>query len=165
MSIIIKPLETEEEAKGQAYVHYHAWQQTYTGLIDQSYLDGMSVELSQKYALRSLQNGYTMFVAKDGERVIGFASYGPYRGDDLADAGEVIAIYLLKEYYDRGIGRALMEAALDALKGYSRVCVWALRDNARAIRFYQRCGFSPDGAEKQLKLITEVAEIRLVREM
>ena len=165
MSIIIKPLETEEEARGQAYVHYHAWQQAYTGLIDQSYLDGMSLEMSEKYALQAFQNGHTMFVAKDGERVVGFAAYGPYRGDDLADAGEVIAIYLLKEYYDRGIGRALMEAALGALKGYRRVCVWVLRDNARAIRFYRRCGFSPDGVEKQLELITEVTEIRMVREM
>lgn len=165
MPITIKPLETEEEARGQAYVHYHAWQQTYTGLIDQSYLDGMSLKLSEKYALRALQNGYTMYVAKDGERVIGFAAYGPYRGDDLKDAGEVIAIYLLKEYYDRGIGWALMDAALNALQGYSRVCVWALRNNERAVRFYQRCGFSPDGAQKQLKLVKEVTEIRLVREM
>ena len=165
MPIVVKPLETEEEARGQAYVHYHAWQQTYTGLIDQAYLDGMSLEMSEKYALRALQNGYTAFVARDGARVIGFASYGPYRGSDLADAGEVVAIYVLKEYYDRGIGRALMEAALGALKGYRRVCVWVLKDNGRAIRFYTRCGFSPDGAKKQLKLITEVAEIRMVKEM
>ena len=163
MPITIKPLETEEEARGQAYVHYHAWQQTYMGLVEQAFLDGMSLETSEKHALRSLQNGYKTFIARDGERVIGFASYGPYRGDDVADAGEVIAIYLLREYYDRGIGRALMEGALDALKGYSRVCVWALRDNARAIRFYQRCGFSPDGAEKTIRLGADTVEIRLVK--
>ena len=165
MPITIKPLETEEEARGQAYVHYHAWQQTYTGLVDQVFLDHMSLEQSERYALRALQNGYTTLIAKEGERVVGFASYGPYRGSDLRDAGEVFAIYLLREYYDRGIGRALMEGALDALKGYSRVCVWALRGNERAIRFYKRCGFSPDGAEKAIRLGADTVEIRLVKPM
>ena len=158
-------METVEEAKGQAYVHYTAWQETYAGLVDQTYLDAMSLETSERYALRAFQTGqYSTFVAKDGERVIGFAGYGPYRGDDLEDAGEVFAIYVLKAYYDQGIGRALMEAALANLREYSRVCVWVLRGNERAIRFYQRCGFSPDGAEKTLRLVTEVAEMRMVKE-
>ena len=166
MSIIIKPLETEEEARGQAYVHYTAWQETYAGLVDRSYLERMSLETSERYAMRAFQDGfYSTLVAKDGERVIGFASYGPYRGDDLEGAGEVFAIYTLKAYYDRGIGRALMETALSKLTGYRRVCVWVLRGNERAVRFYSRCGFSPDGAQKTLKLGTEVTEIRMVREM
>ena len=163
MSIVIKPMETVEEAKGQADVHYHAWQETYVGLVDRSYLERMSLEASERYAMRAFQDGfYSTLVAKDGERVIGFASYGPYRGTDLADTGEVFAIYILKEYYDRSIGRALMEAALANLSGYSRACVWVLRGNERAIRFYRRCGFSPDGVEKMLKLGTEVAEMRMV---
>ena len=166
MSIIIKPLETEEEARGQAYVHYHAWQETYAGLVDPTYLCAMSLEMSERYALRALENGfYSTLIARDGERVIGFASYGPYRGDDLEGAGEVFAIYTLKEYYDCGIGRAMMETALSKLTGYSRVCVWVLWGNERAIRFYSRCGFSPDGAQKTLKLGTEVTEIRMLREM
>ena len=166
MPVTVKPMETMEEARGQAYVHYHAWQETYAGLVDQTYLSAMTLETSERFALRAFENGfYSTLVARDGERVIGFASYGPYRGDDLEDAGEVFAIYTLKEYYDRGIGRALMETALSKLTGYSRVCVWILRGNERAIRFYSRCGFSPDGAQKTLKLGTEVTEIRMVREM
>lgn len=166
MSILIKPMETVEEAKGQACVHYHAWQETYFGLVDRSYLERMSLETSERYAMRAFQDGfYSTLVAKDGERVIGFASYGSYRGTDLADTGEVFAIYVLKEYYDRGIGRALMEAALANLSGYSRACVWVLRGNERAIRFYRRCGFSPDGVEKTLKLGSEATELRMIREL
>ena len=164
MPITIKPMETVEEAKGQAYVHYHAWQETYAGLVDRSYLERMSLETSERYALRAFQDGYySTLVAKDGESVIGFAGYGPYRGTDLADTGEVYAIYTLKEYYDRGVGRALMEAALKDLAAYSRACVWVLRGNERAIRFYRRCGFFPDGVEKTLKLGTEVTEMRMIR--
>ena len=67
-----------------------------------------------------------------------------------------------QKYWGLGVGRALMEAALANLSGYSRACVWVLRGNERAIRFYRRCGFSPDGVEKMLKLGTEVAEMRMV---
>ena len=165
MAIIVKPMETVAEARGQAYVHYHAWQETYPGLVDRSYLDRMTLETSERYAVEAFEKGYcSTLVAKDGDRVIGFAGYGPYRGTDLTDAGEVFAIYVLRDYYDRGVGRALMERALAALAAYRRVCVWVLRGNERAIRFYGRCGFAPDGAQKTLRLVTEVTELRMVKE-
>ena len=164
MPIVIKPPQTLTEVRGKAYVHYTAWQETYPGLVDRAYLDAMTLELSERYALRAFHQGFSSLIAKDGEKVVGFVSYGPWRGTDLADAGEVYAIYILRAYYDQGVGRALMEAALADLSQYSRVCVWVLRGNERAIRFYRRCGFSPDGAEKTLRLVTEVAEMRMVKE-
>jgi len=51
-----------------------------------------------------------ILVAKDGERVVGFAAYGAYRDASLPGYGEVYALYVLAEYYGRGVGRALMDA-------------------------------------------------------
>ena len=64
------------------------------------------------------------------------------------------------KYQGRGIGRRLLEAALELLKDSREICLWTLKENRRAIRFYQKCGFEPDGAEK-LNPRLEAAEIRM----
>ena len=95
--------------------------------------------------------------------MVGFADYGPYRGDDLANTGEVYALYLLSSHYRRGIGTALMEAALARMPQYSRHAVWVLEGNERAIAFYRSCGFAFDGASQTLTLGTEVTDLRMIR--
>lgn len=77
------------------------------------------------------------------------------------EAGEIYAIYVLKEYYDKRIGYALMCAALEKLSAYKRIAVWVLEGNHRAIKFYERCGFQFDGTKKQIKLGTANTEIRI----
>ncbi len=162
--VIIKRLETEDEIKGKAYVHFRAWKETYTGLIDQIYLDSRKLETSERIARKAFENGFPSLVAKDGDRVVGFADYGPCRSEDLTDAGEIYAIYILRDHYDTGTGRALMGKALEALSGYRKTAVWVLEGNERAIRFYQRCGFRFDGKKQELSLGTTVTEVRMVLE-
>ena len=161
--INIKHMETEDEIKGKAYVHWKAWQEAYAGLIDQDFLDGRTPETAEERALKAFRNGYKTLIAKDGNRVIGFADYGPYRGDDLTDAGEVYAIYILKEYYGKSVGYALMNKALEELKANSQAVVWVLEGNERAIRFYKRCGFQPDGKKQIITLGKPVTEIRMIK--
>ena len=155
--IVIKPVETEEELRGRAYVHYKAWHEAYTGLIRQEVLDEHTLE-------RSLERSRTLkdrsIVAKNGERVIGFVSFGPDR-DDRADTGEVYALYVLREYYGTGVGARLLAAAGEALGEYPRLCLWALKANRRALRFYEKEGFRPDGAQKHSDSVGADA-IRLV---
>ncbi len=38
MPIAIKPMETDDETRAKAYVHWKAWQEAYAGLIDAAYL-------------------------------------------------------------------------------------------------------------------------------
>ena len=161
--IIIKHMETEDEIKGKAYVHWKAWKEAYTGLIDQNFLDARTLETAEQRALKAFRNGYKTLIAKDGNRVVGFADYGSYRGDDLTDAGEVYAIYILKEYYGKGIGYALMTGALEELKSNDQTAVWVLYNNERAIRFYKRCGFQFDGKKQDIILGKPVTEARMAK--
>lgn len=158
----IKPLETTEEIGGKAYVHCHAWKEAYAGLIDQSFLDGRTEELSRQRAQRAFENGVSTLVAIDGDRVAGFVDYGGYRWEDLKDTGEIYAIYVLKEYYGRGLGSALMKRALSELEEYRQIAVWVLSGNARAIRFYQRFGYAFDGQTQTVTLGTPVTELRMI---
>ena len=158
MSITIKPMESPAEIEGKAYVHWKSWQEAYAGLIDQGYLDRMTLESCIEKAYRWRDR---ILVAKDGDKVVGFAGYGPYRDDTLPDTGEIFAIYVLSEYYGKQAGWALMQAALRELAEYPRIALWVLKGNVHAIRFYEKCGFQFDGTEQPITLGREVIELRM----
>ena len=159
MAIIIKPMETEDEIRGKAYVHWKSWQESYAGIVDAGYLAGLTLEGCEEKAFRWHDN---IFVAKDGERVVGFVGYGEARGEE--GAGEVFALYVLEEYQHRGIGYALMRRALDELSGSHRVYLWAFAENKKALSFYERVGFRLDGTEKEIVLGTPARGVRLTME-
>ena len=159
-SIIIKSAETDEELCGRGYVHCTSWQESYRGIVCDRYLDTMTVEATTARARKFPEN---TLIAKDKEKVVGFAVYGPSRDEDLPDAGEVVAIYVLSEYYDRKIGYRLMNEAFSMLKEYNTIFVWVLEKNERAIRFYHRYGFQFDGGKKQWNLGTPVSIVRMIK--
>lgn len=159
MHYIIAPMATPEDMAGKGYVHYQAWNEAYTGLVDQDYLDRRSAEKCIEMARRWPQN---TLVAKVDDKVIGFACYHPCRDEDMPEAGEIQAIYILQEYYGQKIGYALMNAALAQLCGHSQIVVWVLKGNERAIRFYERYGFRFDGTEKELMMGSARTVLRMV---
>ncbi len=105
-----------------------------------------------------------IIVAKDGEKVVGFAGYGPYRDDTLPSHGEVFAIYVLEEYQGRKIGYELMNTALANLSDYKKIAVWVLKGNEKAISFYKRYGFHFDGTEAEIVLGTSNTKVRMIYE-
>ena len=160
-SICIKPAETDEELCGRGYVHCTAWQEAYRGIVSDRYLDSMTVEATTARARRFPEN---TLVARDKEKVVGFAVYGPSRDEDLTDAGEIVAIYVLSEYYGRKIGYRLMNEAVSRLGEYNKIFVWVLEKNERAIHFYHRYGFEFDGCRKQWNLGTPVTIVWMIKE-
>ena len=50
MNIELKKMETDDEIKGKAYVHWKSWHEAYPGLVDQGYLDAMTLEKCEKMA-------------------------------------------------------------------------------------------------------------------
>ena len=159
-SICIKLAETDEELCGRGYVHYTSWQEAYRGIVCDQYLDSMTVEATTARARQFPEN---TLIAKDKEKVVGFAVYGPSRDEDLMNAGEVTAIYVLSEYYDQKIGYRLMNEAISRLGEYNTVLVWVLEKNERAISFYHKYGFEFDGCKKEWNLGTPVSIVRMTK--
>ncbi len=155
--LILKPMETDEEIRGKAYVHWKSWQESYAGIVDADYLQRMTLEKCEERAFLWRDNTW---VAKLDGRVVGFACCGPDR--ENPGAGEVYAVYVLEEFQKRKIGWRLMRFCLEELSGCRRVFVWVLADNAKAIRFYEQLGFHADGEEKTLTLGTPVRVMRMV---
>ena len=158
MKIIIKTMETPEEIEGKSLVHWQTWREAYDDLLPEEFQETMTLDrcrfFSQKYPENTL-------IAMDGKKVIGFISYGNFR-DEAIQAGEIIALYVLKDYYGKGVSEQLMHAAFVALDQFSEIYLWVLKDNKRAIAFYQKMGFSFDGQEKILKLGKPVKELRMM---
>lgn len=159
MPITIKPMETDEEIQGKAFVHWKCWQETYPGLVSQEYLSKLTLEKCEEKAFLWRDN---ILVAKEGERVIGFVGFGNH-GPEEPDMGEVFALYVLPEYHGTGVGRQLMDAALEKLASYPHICLWLVKGNARALRFYEKCGFHLTGEEKFTASVSAYG-IRMLKE-
>ena len=159
MTVIIKSMETPEEIEDKSLVHWQTWREAYDDLLPAEFQETMTLErcrfFSQKYPENTL-------IAIDGMKVVGFISYGSFR-DETIQAGEIIALYVLKDYYGKGIAQKLVKGALTDLDHFSEIFLWVLKDNKRAIAFYQKMGFTFDGQEKILDLGKPITEIRMVR--
>ena len=158
MKINIKTMETPEEIEGKSLVHWQTWREAYDDLLPAEFQETMTLDrcrfFSQKYPENTL-------IAMDGKKVVGFISYGNFC-DEAIQAGEIIALYVLKDYYGKGVSKQLMHAAFVALDQFSEIYLWVLKDNKRAIAFYQKMGFTFDGQEKILKLGKPVKELRMM---
>lgn len=129
-------------------LHCRAWRETYPGLLPAAMLQSLSPE---KSAARFAQEGCRdMLLAFCGGEPAGFCGFGPWRADPGAAEGEIIGLYVLKAYQRRGVGTALLRAALAALaaRGLDRVSLWVLDGNEKAVQFYESFGFAATGETK-----------------
>lgn len=158
MKLEIRPMRPDD-MNARGYVHYQSWQETYPGLVDAGYLARMSVEKCQEWAHRWPDN---IMVAELDGKIVGFSGYGPCRNPGCENLGEVFAIYVLKEAQGLGIGRKLMDAALEKLADYHDIVIWVLNGNERAIGFYQHYGFCFDGTQAPIVIGTPNTELRMI---
>jgi GNAT superfamily N-acetyltransferase len=110
--------------------------------------------------------GVTMFVAEDEGGLLGFTACGESRDPDSGGvAGEVRTFFVGPGAWRRGVGRALMAAALGdlAARGYQEATVWSFAGNERANAFYEAMGFRPDGTERAEETWAHVPEVRYRR--
>jgi GNAT superfamily N-acetyltransferase len=148
------------DAEAIAAVHVAAWQEAYAHVFPAEVLAALDPVPRARHWREGIRGGWTVLVSDD---LSGFVSIGPARDADEPELGELYAIYVTPERWGSGAGRALMAAALDALRGagFSEAVLWVLEDNPRARRFYERAGWVTDGAVKEDEFLgTRVGEVR-----
>jgi GNAT superfamily N-acetyltransferase len=109
-----------------------------------------------------------MLQAEEDGRLLGITVCGENRDPDAGgNVGEVRMLFAAAGGWRRGVGRALMAAALDDLRerGYAEATVWSFADNERANAFYESQGFTRDGAEKTQAEWADLIEVRYRREL
>ncbi|RUT26031.1 N-acetyltransferase [Asaia sp. W19] len=87
--------------------------------------------------------GFPVTVAVDGETVLGFASYGPFRAYEGYAKTVEHSIYVSPDAQRRGIGRLLLDAMVShAEKAGMHVLVGAITaSNAASIALHRAAGF------------------------
>ncbi len=139
---------TSVDAEAIGLVHVRSWQWAYRGHFPDTYLDTIDLERRTRWWRRSFRDDPAMvaFVAVEGQHVVGYCHVGPSRTEG-SDVGELYSIYLLEDAAGRGIGAALMAAAIDALRsmGFDEAILWVLGSNSRTRRFYETEGWRDDG--------------------
>ncbi|NLU35726.1 MAG: GNAT family N-acetyltransferase [Clostridiales bacterium] len=78
---------------------------------------------------------------------------------------ELHGIYLHLDYYHQGIGTKALEFAMEKAReaGKKNMLLWVFEENLNAIKFYKKCGFSPDGVRKVYNCGKDIECIRMRR--
>jgi ribosomal protein S18 acetylase RimI-like enzyme len=103
-----------------------------------------------------------LLVATDpaGE-VIGYTAAHP-------EDGEMFLLFVHPAYARRGIGRALLSAAHDALRaaGCQQAYLFTHEQNKPALALYASAGYRPDGSVRESDFAgTAIRELRLVKQL
>jgi GNAT superfamily N-acetyltransferase len=105
-----------------------------------------------------------VLVAEQGGQVIAFAITRPSADDDADELiGELDGFYAAPEVWGRGVGRAVLAAAVDALRedGFSHATLWTATENHRPRRIYETAGWRLDGGVRHRHLAgAEFDELR-----
>ena len=130
-----------------------AWRAAYAGLLDPAVLHSLDpAEQARDWRayLTDLPPSDHVWVIGAGEAVWGFARTGPCPDADVpAGTGEVHGLYVDPDRLGKGLGRALFgRAVTDLGERHSPVVVWHFAANTGAARFYERAGFTLDGARR-----------------
>ena len=145
---------TLEDARAIAEVHIASWQAAYADILD---LDNLPHPLDVDERERAWADriprvgdeGFRTWVAEVDGTIAGYAFTRPTEDDDLnpLEIAELLALYLHPDHFERGIGKALLDRAVAGMRnqGFLQATLWVLEENARALHFYRREGWKPDG--------------------
>ncbi|MEX0651284.1 MAG: GNAT family N-acetyltransferase [Actinomycetota bacterium] len=138
-----------DDAPAIAEVHVASWRWAYRGQLADETLDALDVAEREVRWREAISDPATIvLVAVVDSSIAGFVSAGPTDDDDAPPIiGELYAIYLEERVAGSGVGRGLLERAVDGLRsaGFKRASLWVLDSNERARRFYERAGWAWDG--------------------
>lgn len=129
-----------EDANGLADIAVKAWQYAYKGIIDQNYLDNMSIEKAVKSfreTVSNKDNKQIRIVYKSEDKVIGFAFGGLYN-----NKANLKGFYILPENHGEGIGKQLFIRFIEEVikKGVNKMEVGVLSDNKLSKGIYVHFG-------------------------
>ena len=143
-------LATAGNASAIGVLHVMSWRETYTGLLPQEMLDGLSAESRAAMWATVLDApaspiGARVYVAESAGEGVAFGACGGQRDDAMRKrgfAGEIGAIYVLRSQQGGGVGRALTSLMAHDLmaRPLSGTSLWVLREKVRARGFYEGLG-------------------------
>ena len=143
---------TIEDAEALAVVGMHTFIQMWAPFTSPGNLK-VYVESAYSYETISQElahENFTYLVAFDNEKMIGFVKLGRKQelGEWITDKClEICRLYVLKEYFDKKVGKMLMEEsiAVASKEKVQSIVLGVWENNHRALAFYKKWGFEVIG--------------------
>ncbi len=136
-----------DEADALAALGAETFTATFGRLYSQANLDKFLAKNHSPGAYRDLlaDAGTAVWIAEDAGEQVGYAVAGPCTlpvPNLPPNSGELARLYLVKAAQGAGLGKRMLETALEFLRPrYSRIYLSVYRDNLTALRLYERLGF------------------------
>lgn len=128
------------------------WRTSYRGVLPPQLVSMFDQDSARDLWRRSFVDEPRARVVLLAERpdrsVAGVISMG--RDPDLPGAGHIFSLYVHPDAQGLGIGRMLVEAAVEhfGADGLAHATLWVFEANIGGRKFYQRLGWLPDGATR-----------------
>lgn len=131
-----------------AEISLNSWKDAFKEFLDKSFLENLSLSKSIdvcKSIINSKTNNQKIILAslKNDNKKIGFINFCHLPGlTQSGERGEVIALHVLKEYQNMGVGKYLFKSALNVLffEECLSVITWILQDNLKSKNFFEKVG-------------------------
>ena len=151
-----------DDADAIARVQRTVWTSAYADLLPPGAVEGFDEDAVARGWAAPIASG-AVWVATEGDALVGFCAAGPASAEDLADAGgavpddvaavAVVAALLVEPRWGRRghAGRLVVETA-NALRaaGAARGVAWVPERDTASRRFWERAGWEPDGTVRTL---------------
>ncbi|NMO89927.1 GNAT family N-acetyltransferase [Actinomycetospora sp. TBRC 11914] len=153
---------TADDAGPVTAVQREVWTSAWAGFLPAGLTEGFDDEAVRAAWARTAA-GPGLWVATEGDAVVGFCLAGAAAEEDVADAvgtvpddagrvGLVATLLVSPRWGRRGHGGRLLVTATEALRaeGAARGITWVPERDAASRAFYARAGWDPDGTVRTL---------------
>lgn len=141
--MLIRPA-VESDLKEVARVQIMSNKSTYKGIMPDSYLSALDVDVKHQEWINRFENSIgneSLYVIETNSRqIVGFYLLSERPTNDIADR-ELLSVYILSENQGQGIGRQIFRAIKDKYESdhVKSMMLWTLKDNPSR-GFYERMG-------------------------
>lgn len=135
------------DIEAAARVRAQAWRESFTGFLPEEVLDNADAwapEVAARWAHNMTDRGATYWVGVDKATgsIVGVSHADAATGPDQPTTLILKSLYVLDGAKGSGLAVALVRRAIgDDIRAH----LWVIDGNERAIAFYRRLGFEPDG--------------------
>lgn len=124
-----------------------AWQAAYRDVLPKDYLATLDPEANLdalRAVMASASPAFHVRIAEVDGAAVGFSISGNARHSTDSRIQEVWALNISPDFWRRGLGRLLVEDALErsARVKAARLELWCIKQNSGARRLYEACGFA-----------------------
>jgi ribosomal protein S18 acetylase RimI-like enzyme len=116
-----------------------------------SFLEAPPLEQMRHFVLNNIKEGWPEFVVLADEELAGWCDVLPNSRKTVSAHCATLGMGLLPKYRGQGIGRKLMQRAIDAALafGFTRIELTVRETNVNAIALYKNFGFETEGLHRK----------------